>query len=192
MSHKICKNSCVRLYFQRSMRWLIRFLFVWQDTLLKSEWKYLHSKNHFTRTIFSNGTIHIRYRSCGSKTEEINQTVHTNGLFATWLDGSKICRPIFDLCMGTVPDKWLVVYRNQCQHSHRWYYDWQNHRPHPFFWVYSDQICVILLTFECGVIIFKYILEYVAFASLLNGEGIWQNINFSSKNRNLKKLHEFY
>ncbi len=49
---------------------------------------------------------------CGSKIEEINLDVHTNEPVATWFDRSKICRPIFDPFTVTVPDKWIVVYRN--------------------------------------------------------------------------------
>ncbi len=53
----------------------------------------------------------VWYHSCSTKFEEINPTIHTNGLVAIWLDGSKICYPIFDPSTVTVPDKQLVVYR---------------------------------------------------------------------------------
>ncbi len=84
-----------------------------------------------------------------SKIEVISRTVHTNSMVVTWLDGSKICHPIFNPSTVTVPDKWLVVYRNQCQCSHRWYSDGWNHRPYPLFWVFSNQICIMLLTRKC-------------------------------------------
>ncbi len=61
--------------------------------------------------------------NCGSKIKEINPIVRTNGQVAARLDESKICRPIFDSSTVTVPDKWLVVYRNKCQRSYWWYSD---------------------------------------------------------------------
>ncbi len=83
----------------------------------------------------------IWYPSWVSKIKEINLTVRMNSLVATQLDRSKICHPIFDLPTVTVPDKWLIIYRSECQCSHRWYsdgHDGQNCGLHPLFGVFSD------------------------------------------------------
>ncbi len=113
----------------------------WHSPNVKFSWELFHIHDFFkwyhkSNTVWYqlpylafNTIYHISstiwYCSFGSKTKEVNRTVYTNGPVITCLDGSKICHTIFDLSMVTMPDKWLVVYRNQCQHSHRWYDDGQ-------------------------------------------------------------------
>ncbi len=69
---------------------------------------------------FSNG---IAYTAPFSTIQAIQKfknyiwTVHTHCVVAALLDGSKICRPIFDLSMVTVPDKRIAMYRYKCHCS---------------------------------------------------------------------------